>query len=186
MCAALAAALAGMSAQQLAYAEIYTWVDAKGQLNIGNLPPPDGAKVTKIVREAPPNPYNDAARDAAQKAEVEALAQRVDQLQYELQRAARQPPPQPQFVFVPAASPVVQYITEAAPAPAADCGGYGWNNCNGWWNPGFPPFASIVYVTPPFRDRAHAALGGMRGGRGDDHGRPPRRPPAKPGIAVRF
>jgi hypothetical protein len=148
----------------LAQAEIYTWVDAKGQLNIGNLPPPDDARVTKVVHETPPhaNPYNDAARDAAQQAELDSLNQRVAQLQNQLAYAA-QAPAQPPVIVVPVAQPMpvpVPYpVAAAAPQPAS-CD-YGWNSCDGWWGPGFFPYVSYVYA-PPLRNRFP-----MRGGRGD-------------------
>ena len=177
---ALAAALLAFAAASIADAEIYTWVDAQGRTNVGNLPPPDGARVTKVVHEAPPNPYNDAARDAAQKTELANLAQRVDQLQSALQNAARQPPPQPQpqFIVVPVAAPAPQYVDEPQPAPqAADCN-YGWT-CNGWWNPGFPPFVSYVYLPPArYRSPPRFVGHGGRGDRGGDHG-VMRRPPMK-------
>jgi hypothetical protein len=175
----LAAALLAFALSPVARAEIYTWVDAQGRTNISNLAPPDGARVTKVVHEAPPNPYNDAARDAAQKAELESLAQRVDQLQIALQNAARQPPPQPppQFIVVPAAAPV-QYVSEPEPAPQVQDCSYGWT-CNGWWNPGFPPFVSYVYVPQArVRNPAHFNGHGGRGDRGGDRG-PQRRPPMK-------
>jgi len=175
----LAAVLLALALSPAARAEIYTWVDAQGRTNISNLPPPDGARVTKVVHEAPPNPYNDAARDAARQAELDSLAQRVDQLQAALQNAARQPPPPPQtqFIVVPAAAPV-QYVSEPEPAPQAQDCNYGWT-CNGWWNPGFPPFVSYIYV-PASRGRnpPHFNGHGGRGDRGGDHG-PPRRPPMK-------
>jgi len=189
---ALATALVCIAGQQLAHAEIYTWVDAQGRLNVGNVPPPDGARVTKVVRETPmhANPYNDAAREAAQRAEVDALTQRVDQLQNELQWAARQPPPQPQpqYVMMPASAPPIQYITETAPPQYAECA-YGWNGCNNWWNPGFGPVPAIVVVQSVVR--GHPYRGGRgghwRGGNDGNGGRggpgglygPPSRPPMK-------
>jgi hypothetical protein len=175
---ALAATLLAFVLAPVARAEIYTWVDAQGRTNISNLAPPEGARVTRVVHEAPPNPYNDAARDAAQKAELESLAQRVDQLQIALQNAVRQPPPQPQpqVIIVPAAAPV-QYVSEPEPAPQAQDCNYGWT-CNGWWNPGFPPFVSYVYVpSARFRNPSHFNGQGGRGDRGDRG--PPRRPPMK-------
>ncbi len=176
----LIAAMPAVALSPVAHAEIYTWVDAQGRTNISNLAPPDGARVTKVVREAPPNPYNDAAREAAQKAEMEALAQRIDQLQNALQIAARQPPPppQPQVIVVPMAAPA-QYVPEPQPAPQVPDCSYGWS-CNGWWNPGFPPFVSYVYVPVPSRNRfpSHHVGPGGRGDRGGDQG-VPRRPPMK-------
>src|SRR5689334_22941462 len=53
--AGLVMMMVGMSAPPLARAEIYTWIDASGVTNVSNLPPPDGAKVTK-VQHAPPPP----------------------------------------------------------------------------------------------------------------------------------
>ena len=33
---------------------IYTWTDASGRINVSNLPPPDGARVSHVVHETPP------------------------------------------------------------------------------------------------------------------------------------
>ena len=175
---ALLAALLWIAGLPPASADIYTWVDAQGRVNISNLEPPEGARVTKVVRETPPhaNPYNDAAREAARKAEQQAeltnLAQRVEQLQGEL-AVARQPPPvQPQIVVVPVVTPV-QYAAEPAPVvEAPDCswgwGGFGWNGfgCNGGWGLGFAPFVSYAYAVP-----ARPPRGPIHGGRG--HGERP-------------
>jgi hypothetical protein len=177
---ALASALVYSFGQPPAHAEIYTWVDAQGRVNVGNLAPPDGTRVTKVARETPPhsNPYNDAAHEAAQRAEVEALAQRVDQLRNELQFAARQPPqPQPQVVVVQAPAPA-PYVVES-PAPplyAQDCG---WSACDAWWSSGFAPFATIVYLPSP-RNARPVFHGGRNGhGWGDRGDGPMRRPPMK-------
>ena len=184
----VASAAAFASALAPARAEIYTYVDPQGRVNVSNLAPPDGARVTRVVHEAPPNPYNDAAREAAQRDEMQRLAQRVDQLQYELQLAARQPPPAPapQVVVVPMPAPApAPYYVDAAPAPAyaQDCS-YGWNGCDAWWGGAFAPFATFVYVPS-----GRGASPGFRGGRdahgGGHFGRPPmpmpmpRRPPLK-------
>jgi hypothetical protein len=176
-----ALALTLLSLQPPAHAEIYTWVDAQGRLNVGNLPPPDGARVTRVMRETPPhsNPYNDAAREAAQRAEVEALAQRVEQLQSELRFAARQPPQQPQVVVVQPPAPT-PYVVEppAPPVYAQDCVN-GWNGCDAWWGPAFAPFATFVYL-PPARNPKPTFHGGRNGhGDGFHGGRPLRRPPMK-------
>ncbi|MET0732026.1 MAG: DUF4124 domain-containing protein [Casimicrobiaceae bacterium] len=180
---ALAIALFCIFAPRPAEAEIYTWVDAMGRLNVGNLPPPNDARVTKVVRETPQNPYNDAARAAAQAAEVEALAQRVNQLQAELQTAARAAPPQPQVIVVQAPAPA-PYIVEAPapPAYAQDCGN-GWGGCNGWWGSAFAPFATFVYLPSARNAKPEWNRGrhGQRGPRDGDprDGGPARRPPMK-------
>ena len=179
---ASALALVCILVQRPADAQIYTWVDAQGRLNVGNLPPPSDARVTKVVRETPPNPYNDAARAAAQAAEVEALAQRVDQLQSQLHAAARAAPPPPQVVVVQAPAPA-PYVVEvpAPPVYAQDCG---WGGCNGWWGSAFAPFTTFVYLPSgrnpkPEWNRGHH---GQRDGRGNgprDGGPARRTPPLK-------
>ena len=45
----LPAALAGALCVQPAQADIYTWVDASGTINVSNLAPPDGVSVTRVV-----------------------------------------------------------------------------------------------------------------------------------------
>jgi hypothetical protein len=184
--AVLASALA--SWQMPVHAEIYTYVDPQGRVNVSNIAPPDGARVTKVVHEAPPNPYNDAAREAAQRAEMQSLAQRVDQLQQELQLAARQPAPQPPQVIVvsaPAPTPAAYapYVADfpAAPAYPQNCA-YGWNGCDLWWGSAFAPYTTFVYV-PTGRGGRPTFHGGRDGGR-DGHGNgnrggPVRRPPMK-------
>lgn len=176
---ALAFALVCIFAQRPAEAEIYTWVDAQGRLNVGNLAPPNDARVTRVVRETPSNPYNDAARAAAQAAEVEALAQRVDQLQAQLHAAARTAPPLPQVVVVQAPAPA-PYVVES-PAPpmyAQDCAN-GWGGCNAWWGSAFWPFATFVYLPSTLNARPEWNRG-RHGQRGDPRdGGPARRPPMK-------
>lgn len=139
-----------------AYADIYTWVDANGALNVSNLTPPDGAKILKVVKTS------DEA--TASKADTQALADRVRQLEAEVAMARQQPPvayappPAPPVVYTPPAPPVIQYFVEAPPvmqyavnpAPPAnpwcdttwsDCG-YGNGIGYGWW----PYYPSTVVV----------------------------------------
>jgi hypothetical protein len=144
-----------------ARADIYTWIDASGVTNVSNLPPPDGAKVTKVQRALPPEilAREDAARDAARQAEAQALAARVRQLEDEARAA---PPPDYRPVIPP--PPVIQYIVQAPPPPMQQTveitqpayspygyGGYGygcdpsWFGC--WW-PGFYPAGVFVVSTP--------------------------------------
>ncbi len=179
--AALAAGLTLIGGQPPAQAEIYTYVDAQGRVNVSNLTPPDGARVTSVVHEAPPrpNPYADAAREAARQADVAALSQRIEQLQYALDSAARQPPP-PQYVMVPTPMPMApppqQYVADdAAQAQGPDCP-YGWSSCTSWWNPAFAPFATIVVV--PSARRAFPVNHRGFPGHGDNRG-PMQRPPMK-------
>jgi hypothetical protein len=178
--AALAIGLTLVGGQQPAHAEIYTYIDAQGRTNVSNLTPPDGARITSVVHEAPPrpNPHADAAREAARQADVAALSQRVEQLQYALDSAARQPPPPPQYVMVPAPMPMApppqQYAADAASAQYQDqdCPA-GWSSCTSWWNPAFAP----IVVVPSAR-RGNPAIHWGHPGRGNNRG-PMQRPPMK-------
>jgi hypothetical protein len=162
---AVPAILAGVLALPVAHAEIYTWIDASGGTNVSNLPPPDGAKVTKVQHSLPPEiaAREDAARDAARRAEAQALTERVHQLEDEAALAAsRAPLPD----YRPAAPPpVVQYIVEPQPAPMQQAietarpqslYGYGgcdptWWGCGLSWFPGVYPASVIVVRSPGFR-----------------------------------
>ena len=191
---ALPLALAATLGVPSAHADIYTWVDASGGLNVSNLPPPDDARVIKVTRDTPPPAGSDA----------QALAERVKQL--EAQVAMRPMPPPADYAPPPVqyAQPsptIVQYFVESAPqqaqyappqyyAPQYDSTDYwagnytgnwagntwcdpNWLNC-GWgpygWAPGFYPPSVIVVNTPnPKRGRP---------GNGFNFGhRPPTRPP---------
>lgn len=157
---ALPAIIAGTLGLPLAHADIYTWTDASGGVNVSNIPPPDGVRVTKILRAPPPEivAREDAAREAALKAEAQALAERVRQLE---DAVARPTMPPPDYRPVPA-PPIIQYIVEAPAPPMQQIvemtqpayTGYAgcdpsWAGC-GWW-PGFFPASFIVVRAPNFR-----------------------------------
>ncbi|HZI83061.1 MAG TPA: DUF4124 domain-containing protein [Casimicrobiaceae bacterium] len=177
--AGLVMMMVGMSAPPLARAEIYTWIDASGVTNVSNLPPPDGAKVTKVQHAPPPEivAREDAARDAARRAETQALAERVRQLEADAASPARFAPPPD---YVPVAPPVIQYIIQAPSPPMQQTvevsppqSGYGYGGCDpSWagcalsWFPGFFPF---VVVQPPLHP--------MRPGHGAPKMTTPRLPP---------
>jgi hypothetical protein len=136
-----------------AHADIYTWVDPSGTINVSNLQPPEGAKVTNVVRERPPEALSreDAAREAARLAETQALADRVRQLEEEIALALRPPPPvdyRPapaptvvQYFIVEASPPVVDYPVNQ-PAPVASWCDPTWFGCG--FTPGFYPASVIV------------------------------------------
>ena len=196
----LPVALAGALGVQSAHADIYTWIDASGAMNVSNIAPPDDAKVIKVTHEAPaPSP-----------SEAQALADRVKQLEAQLaQRPVPPPadyvPPQyapPPVQYAQPAPTVVQYFVQSAPqqpqyaaqpqyyAPEYDSTDYwagnytgnwagnnwcdpNWLNC-GWgpygWAPGFYP-PSVVVVNTSNPKR-------NRPGNGFNPGhRPPTRPP---------
>lgn len=145
--AVLLALLAWAAGMQLARADIYTWVDANGVTNVSNVGPPDGARVTAVTHETPQAAASryDAAREAARQAEVQALADRVRQLETQVEIAQRPAPPSPATVaYVPVATPVfVPYETEPAAAPATRGCDPTWYGCwaSGW---GFFPPSIIV------------------------------------------
>jgi len=150
---ALLVAAAMMLSMSPAYADIYTWVDASGALNVSNLTPPDGARVIKVVHSSDDAP--------ASKADTQALADRVRQLEDQIDMARQQPPPiaypppAPPVVYAPPAPPVVQYIfapqpptvqyvTNEAPVASPWCDAT-WSDCgygNGWW----PYYPASVFV----------------------------------------
>lgn len=113
---AVVAALAGTLGVSVAHADVYTWTDQSGRLNVSNLTPPDGVHVSSVVHEDPPAPAVLAARNAARAAEVEALNARVAQLQDEVERA-REPAPAPVRVVTP--PPVIQYVFNTTPPPVS-------------------------------------------------------------------
>jgi hypothetical protein len=117
--AALAAILA--LAAPLALADVYTWKDPSGRLNVSNIAPPEGVHVESVVHENPPKPSQKsalAARDAAHAADVQTLNERVAQLEDEVERAKQQPP-LPPVVYRPAPSapPVQVTVNVMPPAP---------------------------------------------------------------------
>ena len=161
---------AGAGGAQVAYADIFTWVDASGRVNISNLDPPADASVTHVVREtAPKSPArDDAAQEALRQAEVRALAERVRQLQDEVaaarRDAARQveylpapPPPAAQYGgnWLP---PPVQYAEAAPPSYNTGCDP-SWAGCGAGFWPGFYG-PSVVYVRPPYFRHFHSGHGG--------------------------
>ncbi len=104
-----------------AHADVYTWVDKSGSINVSNIAPPDGVQVTSVVHANPEAnaAHEAAAREAARQAEVQALADRVRQLEGEVRFAGVQAPPtMPPAQYWPApqmAPPVVQYVADPAP-----------------------------------------------------------------------
>ncbi len=167
---------------QAAQAAIYTWTDASGRVNVSNLAPPEGTRVTSVVPESPPvAPGTSIADDAARRLEVQALADRVRQLEFDAQFAQRQPAPVATYQAPPVATyqmPPVQY-SEFPPAyadtPDLGCNP-SWAGCGNWWMPfgyGYP----IVVVQSPFR---HA-----RPIKGGGHNMPVQRPMRPFGVAYR-
>jgi hypothetical protein len=188
----LAAAIAAAAFAPAARADIYTWLDAKGQLNVSNFPPPDDARLLKVMQTISPDasaagPAPSAAPPVPRPPDAQALADRVRQLEAEVDMARSQPPvvyapPAPPVVqyFVQASPPVVQYVVNEAPPsyPAGPWGaGYGcdpsWYSCSFW--PGYYP--SFVVVGPANGSRPFKPGHGM-----DFRPRPPHAQPTQTSL----
>lgn len=157
---------AGVLLAAPAHADVYTWTDATGRVNVSNLPPPKGAREVQVVKPDPDATARieaaqrasarkaQAERDAAQQAEVQALKARVA----DLERGVLQARAAPQVVLAPPApAPVIVNVTppladDVAPLPLWNCA---WIGC-GWPAvvsalPAFP-----VLREPPRRHGRHA------------------------------
>jgi hypothetical protein len=161
-----------LAAASPAGAEIYTWTDASGVVNVSNLAPPEGVAVTRVTPDPPPHvvPPAELAREAARDAELRALADRekdlelqalsdrVQQLErdVELARAQALAP----VVYAPPPAPV-PYVEPSAP-PACDPT---WGGCGPYWGLPFYPSSVVVVSAPPLR-KYHRSRGGPRFGGG--------------------
>lgn len=117
---AVAAILAGALGMPLAHADVYTWTDASGRLNVSNIAPPEGVRVSRVVHEDPSRVQPAAPpRDTARDAEMQALTDRVAELQDEVDRAQRQPPAPVVAYRAVAAAPPVQVTVNVVPPPPA-------------------------------------------------------------------
>jgi hypothetical protein len=145
---------------QLASADIYTWADASGAVNVSNLAPPQGARVISVAHTSAADAAREsAARDAARRAETLALEERVRQLEADAE-ARRQAPPQVVYRDIPA--PPVQYRVDPAPPPVqysvyssppaytAGCDP-GWMDCGLGWFPNFYSTGVVFVRAPNFR-----------------------------------
>ena len=84
--ATLPAVLAGTFGLQPAHADLYTWVDASGGVNVSNLAPPKGVRITNVISASASKATtrDDDGREGARDAEVQALTKRVRQLEDEV------------------------------------------------------------------------------------------------------
>jgi hypothetical protein len=135
----------GALAPAVASAEIYGWVDPSGDVTYSNLPPPKNARVFDVIKEDPPaSPQAQAAAEAAHRRQMDALNDRVRQLESEiqLQRQVAAAPPYP---------PPGPYSSDYGPSYSAGPS-YGaacdpqYYDCNLWdgpayWSVGIAPWA---------------------------------------------
>jgi hypothetical protein len=106
-----------------AVAAIFGWVDSTGHVTYSNLPPPKGAKVIDTIEDKPVDPAAVAQAGAAHDAQMQALNERVRQLEEQLRQSQRVAVP-PNYAVPP-------------PAPwAAGCDGY-FNDCRSWDGPAY-------------------------------------------------
>ena len=144
----LLALAAVVAAAPCANADVYTFVDANGRVNVSNVEPPDGARLTSVVRSKPvkaPDPADEARRAA----EVARLARRVRELEDEIEAERRSsstpaPPPVVYPVFAPAPVTVTAQAIVAYTPPSVPPMNYGcdpsWAGCGLWWS------APIVFI----------------------------------------
>ena len=173
--AALPSLLAcGLGMPLLGHAEIYTWVDPAGVVNLSNLAPPDGVRVTRVTHDPPPRVVSasevarEAARqvelqalaDRAREFEVQALSDRVRQLEREVEIGRIQASAAMAYSLMPP-PPAVQYAAEPAPPAYTGCDPT-WSGCGLGWGPGIYP--GVVVVGVPGGRRFHHPFRG-----GQDH-----------------
>jgi hypothetical protein len=138
----------------LAYADIYTWTDARGTTVISDTPPADPDRIADlqvVVREPPTSAKRSGARDATPTERK--LLERIDNLERRLaERTYSAPPSTP-----PAPAPAVTYSTSPPPP------GYSYDAYYYDYSPPYAPtyyapsysyvVPGAVFVSPGFRGR---------------------------------
>jgi hypothetical protein len=143
----------------LAHADIYTWADASGRVNVSNISPPEGVRVISVAHVSPEAAAarDNAVREAARRADTQALEARVRQLEEEAEAAKRPPAPQVVYPPIPAPPPYridsvppVQYsVYSSPPAYTATSGcDASWADCGlGWFPNVYSP--SVIFLRGP-------------------------------------
>jgi hypothetical protein len=188
-----------------ARADIYTWTDANGRVNISNLTPPDGVTVTSVVRETPKPPVAmPLAVGSVAQPDVQMLNDRLRQLELEVELAKRQASPTVIYANAPAQAPVPYYAPQSEPTPSYDYGygygyGYGcdpsWFGCgfgygySPYWYPGIVVVRSPAFHRHDFGRGKFPMVNPLPGRGGPGPGRPPgggSRPPGGMGMGASF
>jgi len=142
--AALAAALAAP-----ARADIFTWTDASGRVNISNVEPPQDAHARRIAQTPAQKKESEAARAAAQTSEMEALKARVAELESQVDLAQQQASAPPPYPLAAPPAPRVIVVTPPAPPPVAYAQPYDAGYCDPLVF-GCPPFGYSAFGYPAF------------------------------------
>ena len=167
------AVMAGALGAPSAGADVFVWVDARGHTNVSNIAPPDDARVTSVIKSVPRTAAEEeAARAAAQRAEMQALNDRVAALQNQLEQSKREaawmpaayaPPPvvyapPPQYNWAP--PPQASYVPDTSPS----WGGWG---CDSPWNSAWGPcgFGFGGWPVVIVNDGKHSHRPPFKGGR---------------------
>jgi hypothetical protein len=169
--AVLVALVASAGAMTAAHADVYNWVDRDGTVTVSNLAPPEGVRVTKVVHTSA---KEKAAVDAARAAQLQALSERVRDLEQQVQSARSLPPPDvgyppmmappPMPYAMSGMPPVQQYVVvESQPSPPIG-NPYGcdptWASC---WSSFYGPLIYPgVVVRHSGRHHFHPPRGGGR------------------------
>ena len=166
---ALPAVLAITLDLQVAHADIFTWTDASGRINVSNLDPPAGVHVTSVLREKPVKPSDAVRREDLRHAEVMALEERVRQLQDDVEAARQQAVQQqvaPRVVYnavtsppAPSYAPQMAYSYAEPPGVQYGCDP-SWAGCSLGWPQAF--LTTTVVVRNPRLHRFNAFKGGHR------------------------
>ena len=183
---ALVGAFACAFSAQFAYADIYTWTDASGRINVSNVAPPVDVRVTKVIREDPAAAARaEAARNAAQESEIRTLTQRVAQLEQDASLARAAPPPPAPYPMMPPAPPVpysfamVQPPMQSVPdvAPMLSSCNPSWFDCALTWPSLIYPAGVVVlgprggnHFRPIYKSHQMAARPSMHGAHPPRHG----------------
>jgi len=140
----------------VAHADIYTWTDAAGRVNVSNIAPPDAARITHVTRDISPKPDAAASRDNAEQNDVRALADRVRQLEQELDVAKIAPtasvpvptPPPPAVVTIwNYVAPPVSPVADAAFYAQPSYGACDFNCAPAWVSSAYP--AGVASIGTP-------------------------------------
>ena len=182
---ALVAAFACAFSAQL-YADIYTWTDAFGRINVSNVAPPADVHVTKVIREDPAATARAAAaRNAARESEIRTLTERVAQLEQDASLARVAPAPMPYPVMPPAppvpysfamAQPPVQPPADFSAPMTSTCSPFGFDCASVWPSVVYPAGAVVLrtrsgnHFRSIYKSHQMAARPSMHGAHPPRHG----------------